>query len=42
MCREKKLLVRHNKVAKYLFNYFFKKTTEAATGGAEADTGGVL
>ena len=43
MCVEKKkLLVRHNKVAKYLFNYLFKKKTEVATRGAEAVTGGVL
>ena len=37
------MLVRHNKVAKYLFNSTFKKkNTEAATGDAEAVTGGVL
>ena len=30
---KKKLLGRYNKVAKWLFNYFFKKNTEAATGG---------
>ena len=29
---KKKLLVRHDKVAKWLFNYF-KKNIEAATGG---------
>ena len=33
MRREEKLLVRHNKVL---------KNTEAATGGAEAVSGGVL
>ena len=45
MRREEKIPGRHNKVAKYakqLFNYFKKKNTEAATGGAEAITGGVL
>ena len=42
MRREEKLLVHHNKVAKLLFNYFFKQNTEAANGGAEAVTGGVL
>ena len=41
MCREEKLLVRHNMVAKQLFNYF-KKNTEAATGCAQAVTGDVL
>ena len=30
---KKKLLVCHNKVAKWLFSYVFKKNTEAATGG---------
>ena len=43
MSRRKKLLIRHNKVAKKLLNStFFKKNTEAATGGAEAVTGGIL
>ena len=36
MCREEKILVRHNKVVN------LKKNTEAATRGAEAVTGGVL
>ena len=45
MCREeKKILIRHNKVAKQLLNtvVLFQKNTEAATGDAEAATGGVL
>ena len=33
MLRKKRLLGRHKKVVKWLFNYF-KKNTEAATGGA--------
>ena len=41
MFREKKLLVRDNKVAKFLI-VLFKKNTEAATGGAEAVIGDVL
>ena len=43
MCREEKIIKRHNKVAKQLLNStFYKKNTVAATGGAEAVTGGVL
>ena len=42
--RRKKILIRHNKVAKQLLNtvVLFQKNTEAATGDAEAVTGGVL
>ena len=39
---KKKILVRHNKVAKQLLHSTFVKNTEAAIGGAEAVTGGVL
>ena len=39
---KKKLLICHNKVAKYLFNSTFWKNTEAATGGAKWVTGGAL
>ena len=44
LCVEKKKLsVRHNKVAKYLFNSTEKKkNTEGATRGAEAVTRGAL
>ena len=41
MCREEKI-VSTSQQAWEMFNYFFKKDTKAATGKAEAATGGVL
>ena len=41
MCREEKI-VSTSQQAWEMFNYFFKKNTKAATGKAEAATGGVL